>query len=107
MNIDLPTDYQLSDGEIDNIVYLTCKYTVGWQSRSVDVSVMKLMLGTTVRGKEAVTKLVENTCEYVSASPTNPPRKTFTGTLPLCSRSGTRTPPWRNAPSQVSGLRAI
>lgn len=64
MNIDLPDDYKLTAGEIDNIVYLICKYTVQWPARSVDIHIMSMMLGE-ARGKDAVETLVQNTCEYV------------------------------------------
>lgn len=62
--IALAADYELSDGEVDNIVYLVCKYTVGWQMRQCDKAVCQLMLGA-VKGPEAVHRLVEATAEYV------------------------------------------
>lgn len=62
--IDLPADYRLSDGEVDNIVYLVCKYTVGWPMRQADKAVCQMMMGD-VKGPEAVAKLVEVATEYV------------------------------------------
>jgi len=66
LNIDVPDDYRPSDGEIDNIVYLICKYTVSWPMRPADLAVCKMMAGQQgLTGKEGIVHLVEVTCEYV------------------------------------------
>lgn len=69
LELNLPEDYKLSDGEIDNIVYLTCKYTVQWPMRQVDLQVCKTMAGLDKTdpptGSEAVEKLLRQTCEYL------------------------------------------
>lgn len=64
-DLPLASDYKLTDGEIDNIVYVVCKYTVGWQMRKADLQVCRSMLGDKLRGAEALHKLVQVTCEYV------------------------------------------
>ena len=69
LELNLPEDYKLSEGEIDNIVYLTCKYTVQWPMRQVDLQVCKMMAGldkpTPPTGSKAVGKLLEVTCDYL------------------------------------------
>ena len=45
MNLNIPKDYKPSDGEINNLVYLTLKYTVGWSMRAADLAVMQMMAG--------------------------------------------------------------
>jgi hypothetical protein len=65
MDLNLPEDYALTDGEIDNIVYLTCRYTVGWGMRSCDKSVCEMMLGNDKTGSKCVERLLQITCEYV------------------------------------------
>lgn len=64
IEITLPSDYRLTDGEIDNIVYLVCKYTVGWPMRQADLAICKYMAGEGT-GVEQIRKLVRVTCEYV------------------------------------------
>lgn len=61
---DLPSDYKLTDGEIDNIVYLTCKYTANWPMRQADLAVCKALTGEGT-GPQHLEKLVRTTCEYV------------------------------------------
>lgn len=67
--LELPVadDYVPSEGELNNIVYLICKYTVGWQMRTADLAVCVLMAGgqEAIVGNAGLTKLVEETCEYV------------------------------------------
>lgn len=65
MILGLPNDYQLTAGEINNIVYITCKSTVGWPMRSADLAICQMMRDSNLRGDESVTNLVEVTCEYV------------------------------------------
>jgi hypothetical protein len=66
LNIDVPDDYQPSDGEIDNIVYLICKYTVSWGMRQADLAVCKMMAERRgLTGKEGISNLAMVTCEYV------------------------------------------
>jgi hypothetical protein len=64
IDVELPIDYRLTEGEIDNIVYLTCKYTVCWSMREVDKTVCKMMAGDGL-GIAYLRKLVRVTCEYV------------------------------------------
>jgi len=64
LNINVPSDYTPSDGEVDNLVYLTCKYTIGWNMRACDLAIMKIMAGE-MQGAEGISRLVENTCEFV------------------------------------------
>lgn len=65
--LDLPIadDYRPSSGELDNFVYLICKYTVGWQMRQADLQVCLMMAGHTILGSEGLSKLCEVTCEYL------------------------------------------
>lgn len=69
LELNLPDDYKLSDGEIDNIVYLACKYAIGWPMRQADLHVCRMMAGfnneNPPTGQEAVEKLLETTCEYL------------------------------------------
>lgn len=63
-SLSLPADYKMTDGEIDNIVYLTCKYTIGWNMRQADLHVCKRLMGDAM-GPQAVHKLLEATAEYL------------------------------------------
>jgi hypothetical protein len=67
LELQLPDDYTPSAGELNNFVYLTCKYTCGWQMRQCDLAVCLLMAGgaEAIKGPEGLTKLCEVTCEYL------------------------------------------
>lgn len=64
--LDLPIDddYVPSKGELDNFVYLCCKYTAGWNMRQADLAVC-LMMANDIKGSEGLTKLCEVTCEFL------------------------------------------
>ena len=64
--LELPVadEYVPGAGEINNIVYLICKYTVGWQMRAVDLQVCQMMAGE-IKGNAGLSKLCDVTCEYV------------------------------------------
>ena len=68
-SLELPVadDYEPSAGELDNFVYLTSKYTVGWIPRSCDHAVCLMMAGgaEAIRGNAGLTKLAETTIEFV------------------------------------------
>lgn len=64
MNLDLPSDYNVSDGEANNLVYLILKYAVNWQMRAADFAVVKIMQDGSIAGPRGIQKLVEDTCEY-------------------------------------------
>ena len=55
----------MTPNEINNIVYLTCKYTVQWMMRPVDLAVIQTMLKQDVAGQEAMDDLMDVTCEYL------------------------------------------
>ena len=63
-DLNLPSNYELSGGEIDNIVYLVCKYTCDFSMRQADLQVCILLTGKG-QGPEHVEKLVKTSCEYV------------------------------------------
>ena len=65
MILGLPKDYQLTAGEINNIVYVTCKHTVGWPMRSADLAICQMMCDKNLKGDESVANLLEVTCEYL------------------------------------------
>jgi hypothetical protein len=67
LNIDVADDYRPSDGEIDNIVYLVCKYTVGWGMRQCDLAVCRMMTEAQggIVGKQGISNLVMVTADYV------------------------------------------
>lgn len=81
-SLELPIndDYIPSDGELNNFVYLTCKYTVQWPMRQTDLAVClelaksrfgeDVQAGQTqpvglIKGVEGLTRLLEVTCEYI------------------------------------------
>lgn len=68
-SLELPVaeDYTPSEGELNNFVYLTCKYTVGWGMRMADLAVCLTMAGGAdkIKGGEGLTKLCDVTCEYL------------------------------------------
>ncbi|KKM23991.1 hypothetical protein LCGC14_1609560 [marine sediment metagenome] len=67
LTIDIPEDYEPSAGELDNFVYLVCKYTVNFPMRNCDLAVCTTMASTRgpIRGSAGLTRLLEVTCEYV------------------------------------------
>lgn len=80
LDIGVPADYVPSDGEVDNIVYLICKYTAQWPMRSADLAICKMMAGD-MKGREGIEQLVRVTCEYVwdhiCGEPKKPTAKDF------------------------------
>lgn len=64
LKIAVPDDYEPTPGEINNLVYLTCKYTIGWGMRAADLAVVQTMVPEP-RGAAGVTELLERTCEYL------------------------------------------
>ena len=66
MRLELPIaeDYKPNEGELDNILYLTFKYTVGWPMRQADKMVCLTMAGEAI-GDKGISKLVETACEYI------------------------------------------
>lgn len=63
MNLGIADDYVPSDGELDNLVYLVLKYTVGWPMRPTDKLVCLTMAGPVV-GTAGIENLIRQTCEY-------------------------------------------
>lgn len=63
LSVDVPDDYVPSDGEVDNLVYLTLKYGAGWPMRGCDLTIVKMMAGN-VRGSAGLSRLVYAACEY-------------------------------------------
>lgn len=65
--LELPVadDYVPSEGELNNFVYLTCKYTVGWGMRAADFAVCKMMAGDDIKGNEGLSRLLDVTTEYL------------------------------------------
>ena len=67
LGLPIPVDYRPTDGELDNICYLTMKYTIQWPMRQADLAVCILMAG----GKEAIvgdaglSKYVHEICAYL------------------------------------------
>lgn len=89
-SLELPIndDYVPSDGELNNFVYLTCKYTVQWPMRQADLAIClelaksghavaaigedfhNVQTGQNqparlIKGVEGLTRLLEVTCEYL------------------------------------------
>ena len=56
-------DYQFSDGELNNIIYLTCKHTVQWPMRSADLAICLMMAGgkEEIVGNRGLANLVQHT----------------------------------------------
>ena len=65
MELNLPENYQPSEGEINNIVYLCCKYTVGWPMRTADLAICNMMRDKTLTGQPAIENLLQVTTEYI------------------------------------------
>lgn len=64
LDLPIPEDYVPGEGELNNIVYLICKYTVGWAMRSADLQICKQMVGD-IRGNAGLSRLCEVTCSYL------------------------------------------
>lgn len=67
LSIDVPENYEPSAGELDNFVYLVCKYTVNYSMRNCDAAVCTMMASTggLIKGPAGLARLLEVTCEYV------------------------------------------
>jgi hypothetical protein len=65
MNLGIPHDYRLEDGEIDNLVYLTCKYSASWGMRAADLAVCQMLAGSPLFGESGVSRLVNVTTRYL------------------------------------------
>jgi hypothetical protein len=67
-SLELPVadDYTPSAGELNNFVYLVCKYTVGWIPRSCDHDICVMMAGGSdnIKGNEGLSELCMHTCEF-------------------------------------------
>ncbi len=67
--LELPVadDYVPSEGELDNFVYLCCKYGGNWGMRRTDLAICLLMAGgcESIVGNAGLTRLCEVTCEYL------------------------------------------
>ncbi len=63
MKLNIPENYKPNNGEINNLVYLTLKYTIKWPMRAADLAVIKTMVGE-IEGEKGITQLIEQTCEY-------------------------------------------
>jgi len=64
LELPIPDDYVPSEGELNNFVYIICKYTVGWGMRQTDLAVCLQMAGDT-KGNSGLSRLCETTCEYL------------------------------------------
>ena len=66
LELPIPDDYVPSAGELNNFVYLTCKYTVGWIARSCDHMILLDMAGgpENIRGNAGLTTLAKLACDY-------------------------------------------
>jgi len=60
----VPEDYVVSDNELNNLVYLICKYTVGWAMREADFFIVKSMVGSGA-GPDFINKVIEMTTEML------------------------------------------
>lgn len=64
----LADDYAPSPGELDNLVYLTLKYTVGWQMREADraviIGIVVERLQGLPQGPTGISIVVAEACEY-------------------------------------------
>lgn len=102
LSLKLPEGYELSDGEVDNIVYLTCKYTIGWGMRACDKAVCDMMRDKKARGQEAVENLLEVATEYVwdhiCGEPEEPSQEQlFDAMVPLLNEWFSKTTPEERA----------
>lgn len=55
--------YVPSEGEIDNLIYLTMRFTIDWTMRAADKAVVLQMAGDVV-GIKGISNLVYVACEY-------------------------------------------
>lgn len=67
LNLPVDDNYSPSDGELNNFVYLCCKYTVGWGMRQADLAICLMLAGgkEAIKGNEGLSKLCDVTCEYL------------------------------------------
>lgn len=63
LNIDIAPDYTPSDGEINNLVYFTLKYSAGWPMRQCDLMAIQNMTGP-IQGAKGIDTLIHNICEF-------------------------------------------
>lgn len=60
-----PAGHKITPDEMNNIVYLTCKYTISWPMRTADLMVIATMVNKDKTGPEAMDDLMDVTCEYI------------------------------------------
>jgi len=100
LDIGVLDDYEPSAGELNNIVYLVCKYTANWPMRGADLSICLMMAGMDgeVKGPKGISNLVRVTCDYVwdhvcgEPSDTSP-RKFFAHMKPMIEEWYSKTTP--------------
>lgn len=63
-DLGLAVDYKPSEGELDNFLYLTFKYTINWGMRQADKAIC-LMLADDVVGQKGLERLLKVTAEYI------------------------------------------
>lgn len=56
-------DHVPTEGELNNIAYLTFKYGVNWGMRSCDFHVCKMVAGD-LKGEEGLKRFIETVAEY-------------------------------------------
>jgi hypothetical protein len=92
MTLGLPIadDYAPSYGELDNLAYLTCKYTIGWGCRVTDLKVCLSMAGgqDNIVGDAGISRFVSVICDYlhdhICGEPEDPtPAQLFSHIKPL------------------------
>ena len=64
----LPSDYLPSQGELNNVCYVVCRYGANWPMRSTDLAVCLFMIDRAIRelrGDPLVSEFLWVVCDYV------------------------------------------
>ena len=67
LGLPIPDNYKPSYGELDNVVYITCKYTINWPMRMADLAVVLSIAGgpDNIVGDKGISNLVSITTDYL------------------------------------------
>jgi len=67
LNLPISNNYKCTPTELDNLVYLVMKYSVGWNMRQADLAVVLTMSGgpDDIVGDAGISRLVSVVCDYL------------------------------------------
>lgn len=64
MELQVPNDHKPTEGELNNICYLSMRYLLNWTMRVVDYEIIRMMSGEVNTLEEIDTKLIPPLAQY-------------------------------------------